>query len=150
MYAGKVYDSGQTEIYSKALEYFIDSQALRKLYRQDPEHYHLALGALLSDRKLTPPPEQQAKIVEKVIEKIPKQKELPVSEPLSSEEAEKVLPKGYEVVSDREKIINRRESNVIKNLNINTALTIGGGATAATGGVVYGARKLRKKEKKEP
>ena len=72
---------------------------------------------------------------------------MPVSEPLSSEEAEKVLPKGYEVVSDRETIRNRRESNVIKNLNVNTAFTVGGSAAAA-GGVAYGARKLRKKEKR--
>lgn len=53
-YVGKIYPNGYTEVYSKGLENFDSIPKLQSFYRTDPEHFHLTVGALLSDLKASP------------------------------------------------------------------------------------------------
>lgn len=52
-YVGKLYPDMATEVLSMGLEHFSDDSRFVKLYRQDPEHLFLTLGAieLLKDKK---------------------------------------------------------------------------------------------------
>ncbi|GMU57182.1 MAG: hypothetical protein AMXMBFR33_63280 [Candidatus Xenobia bacterium] len=49
-YVGKVYGDQATEVLSTGLEHFTDGKRLLQLYRQDPEHFFLVLGAIEAAR----------------------------------------------------------------------------------------------------
>ena len=47
-YVGRVYGSGMAEVLSVGLEHFVSSARMIQLYEQDPEHFLLVLGLMIS------------------------------------------------------------------------------------------------------
>ena len=46
-YVGKIYEDKSTEVYAMGLQHFVSAKEMETLYRQDPEHFHLIVGAIL-------------------------------------------------------------------------------------------------------